>query len=206
VLDEGSLLVLYSDGLIERRGELLKEGLDRLGRAAVEAAAEPIESVCDHLVAALGVDSSRADDVAVLAVRLEPVDATSFRRVFDAHPGELRGLRVAMRAWLAERHVPEPTRNALLLAVGEACANAIEHAYVGRAPREVTVEIRQHADLSVQVTVRDFGRYRSKSEVEGRGRGTAIMRELATEFSRDSGPGGTTVRFRMSVDEAPLLA
>lgn len=70
-LEPGSLLVLYSDGLVERRDEELQQGLARLAAAAAELVASPIDEVCDRLVAALGVESPRDDDVAVLAARLE---------------------------------------------------------------------------------------------------------------------------------------
>lgn len=65
----GSTLLLYTDGLVERRGELLDEGIERL-RAAV--AAEPDlgpDALCDHVLAALGPFED--DDVAVLALRLD---------------------------------------------------------------------------------------------------------------------------------------
>jgi PAS domain S-box-containing protein len=206
VLEAGSLVLLYSDGLIERRGELLGDGLERLALAGSALVAEPIESVCDRLVEALGVDSSRADDIALLALRLEPVDATVFHRVFDADPVELRGLRAAMRAWMTEQQVPDATAKALLLAVGEACANAIEHAYVGREPGGVAVEIELGPGGMLDVAVRDAGRFRSPSDVPDRGRGTSIMRELTTGFSRESAGAGTTIRFRLPVADPALLA
>ncbi|WP_447646920.1 SpoIIE family protein phosphatase [Nocardioides zeae] len=65
----GSTLLLYTDGLVERRGELLDEGIERL-RAAV--AAQPglgPDALCDHVLAALGPFED--DDVAVLALRLD---------------------------------------------------------------------------------------------------------------------------------------
>ena len=68
ILEQGSLLVLYSDGLIERRDELLTDRLERLKTAAGSLGGLPIADVCDQLVVALGVETSRADDVAVLAV------------------------------------------------------------------------------------------------------------------------------------------
>ncbi len=205
VLESGSLLVLYSDGLIERRGRPLQEGLDRLAVAGTALARARIESVCDHLVTALGVESSRNDDVAVLAVRLGTVDPSVFRRVFAAHPGELRKLRAAMRTWLDERQIRGDDRDALLIAVGEACANAIEHAYQGREPGDVVVEIEQ-GDHAIEVAVRDFGRMSPPLQAEERGRGSAIMRELTTDFTRDSAAEGTTVRFRLPVRVAAVSA
>jgi phosphoserine phosphatase RsbU/P len=66
-IEPGSMLMLYTDGLVERRGASLNEGLDRLARAAAGAGDEP-ERACDSVVAAMLGDEGPADDVALLAV------------------------------------------------------------------------------------------------------------------------------------------
>ena len=96
VLETGALLVLYSDGLIERRGSLIDHGLELLAQAGAQLVDAPIESVCDRLIAALGVEAARADDVVILAMRLDSLPARIFRRAFAARPAELRTLRAAM--------------------------------------------------------------------------------------------------------------
>jgi anti-sigma regulatory factor (Ser/Thr protein kinase) len=107
-----------------------------------------------------------------------------------------------MRAWLDSHGVPVAATNAALLAVGEACANAIEHAYMDRDGGDVAVDIAQRPDGSLLVLVRDNGRFRAAPAPGGdRGRGTDIMRALTTDFSRDSTSAGTTVRFRVPVEE-----
>ena len=139
----------------------------------------PSSEVCGRLVAALGVEASREDDVAVLAVQFLPEAAPSFHRVFPGRAEELRGLRTAMRAWMDDHGVAESVRHALLLAVGEACANAVEHAYRDGAAGDVHVDIAEDGDRSLAVSVRDFGRFRDgSSPSEDRGRGTDIMRRL----------------------------
>ena len=110
ILEPGSLLVLYSDGLIERRGELLTDRLDRLKSAGRSLVGLPIADVCDQLVVALGVETSREDDVAVLAVQFNPLARGGFHLVFPAEPGELRKLRASMRDWLDERDIGAATR------------------------------------------------------------------------------------------------
>jgi PAS domain S-box-containing protein len=205
VLEPGSLLVLYSDGLIERRGELIEHGLERLARAGAQLVDAATTTVCERLVMALGAMSAH-DDVAVLAVRFEPVRDTVFRRVFPARADELRGLRAAMRAWLDEQRIGEPALSDLLLAVGEACANAVEHAYLRRATGAVSVVIEAGAGPSLEVAVRDFGQFRVPSLADNRSRGSTIMRELTTDFSRDSDAAGTTVRFRLPIDRPAVPA
>jgi PAS domain S-box-containing protein len=200
ILEPTSLLVFYSDGLIERRGELLNDRLNELKNVGGSLVGLPIGDVCDHLVVALGVETSRGDDVAVLAVHFNPLARGGFHLVFPAEPGELRKLRASMREWLDERNVGAEAQNALVLAIGEACSNAIEHAYVGRAAGEVKIEIEETPDHMLKVTVRDYGRFLSPSpQSVDRGRGTALMRDLTIDFTRDSTPTGTTVRFRLPV-------
>lgn len=72
VLDEGDAIVLYTDGLVERRGESINVGLQRLADVA-GALAGDAEAVCTALLAALlPVGIARDDDVAILVARLTP--------------------------------------------------------------------------------------------------------------------------------------
>jgi serine phosphatase RsbU (regulator of sigma subunit) len=62
----GATLVLYTDGLIERRGENLQSGLTRLARAAATVEKD-LDAFCDRLLAE--VNPEAADDIAVVALR-----------------------------------------------------------------------------------------------------------------------------------------
>ncbi len=64
----GSTLLLYTDGLVERRGEDLTDGLDRLRRHASAAARRPLESFCDDLLGEL-LTAGNDDDTALVALR-----------------------------------------------------------------------------------------------------------------------------------------
>ena len=69
----GTLLCFYTDGLIERPGQLIDDGLERL-RRAVEP--EPPEAACAKVMGALvGSDPAR-DDIALLIIRRDPVAAS----------------------------------------------------------------------------------------------------------------------------------
>ncbi|MBO8193471.1 SpoIIE family protein phosphatase [Streptomyces oryzae] len=65
-----STVLLYTDGLIERRGESLDNALAELRRHTAALAREPLDVFCDELLIGLGADS--ADDIAVLAARPTP--------------------------------------------------------------------------------------------------------------------------------------
>ncbi|MGY1844297.1 SpoIIE family protein phosphatase [Modestobacter sp. SYSU DS0875] len=69
-LRPGDTVVLYTDGLVERRDATLDDGLDRLLTAATELAGTPVEELCDALLARMAPDF--ADDVALLALRIGP--------------------------------------------------------------------------------------------------------------------------------------
>jgi len=64
-LRPGAVLVFYTDGLIERRGELIDLGIDRLVQAISPA---PAEQLCEKIMTAAGLDEP-TDDVALLVVR-----------------------------------------------------------------------------------------------------------------------------------------
>ena len=88
-------LLLYTDGLVERRDSDLDEGVDRLREALTEFADLPLQELCDALVDRL-VDGRPDDDVALVAIRLHrqdrPRPAEAGPRVVpDAVPAERPG-------------------------------------------------------------------------------------------------------------------
>ncbi|MGH3985967.1 MAG: ATP-binding SpoIIE family protein phosphatase [Pseudonocardiaceae bacterium] len=195
-LPPGALLCFYTDGLVESRGTSLDAGLERLCESLV---AGPVESVCRKLMARLVGDDPPGDDVAVLAVRRQdsgevgPLDL-----VVPALPWSLRDIRVAVRRWLSAVGATPRAVADMLIAVGEACTNAVEHAY---GPSGGTVRVHMELQLpDVLATVRDTGRWRPPRG-EGRGRGTLFMRNCSDELRIDHGPTGTNVVIRRSLDD-----
>jgi serine phosphatase RsbU (regulator of sigma subunit) len=70
VLPAHATVLLYTDGLIERRDEPLDQSLGRLGDLTATLAREPLDVICDELLIRLGADNT--DDIAVVALRPEP--------------------------------------------------------------------------------------------------------------------------------------
>ncbi len=70
VLDPDDVLVIYSDGLIERRGESIDEGLERLRSTAEGLGVEgSVDELVDRLTRAMLTGTNQRDDVCMLAVR-----------------------------------------------------------------------------------------------------------------------------------------
>jgi serine phosphatase RsbU (regulator of sigma subunit)/anti-sigma regulatory factor (Ser/Thr protein kinase) len=190
-LEPGASLVLYTDGLIERRGRLLSEGQSELAAAALAAPLDP-ELLCDHLLDAVGVSEAPDDDVAMLAVRNLGVLEGGLELTVAALPERLAGVRGVMRQWLRDTEATPDDVAAILLAATEACANAIEHAY---SPVDSTLELNgERRGSAVQLAIRDQGRWRPPRGVGRRGRGMDLMRTFMDEVDVSTDASGSTVR------------
>jgi serine phosphatase RsbU (regulator of sigma subunit)/anti-sigma regulatory factor (Ser/Thr protein kinase) len=182
----GSTLVLYTDGLVERRGESIDDGLERL--RAIGERIDDVDSLCTRLLEEM-VEDEPPDDVAVVAARLPPL-TDDLRTTWPARPESLVAVRHLVRRWLQAHGASEQESYDILVACQEACANAIEHAYgPGRAHFEVDAS---HRAARIRVIVRDEGRWR-EPRGSHRGRGIALMRSLMERVDIDHAEAGTVV-------------
>jgi serine phosphatase RsbU (regulator of sigma subunit) len=72
-LQRPATVLLYTDGLVETREQLLDDGIAALREALADLADLPLEELCDGLLSRLRPHGV-ADDVALVAVRLHPQD------------------------------------------------------------------------------------------------------------------------------------
>ncbi|RBY95031.1 histidine kinase [Blastococcus sp. TBT05-19] len=70
-IERGSTLLLYTDGLVERRDQVFDDGVELLGEALADLRHLPVEEMCDELIDRL-IPEGAEDDVALVAVRLRP--------------------------------------------------------------------------------------------------------------------------------------
>lgn len=126
-----------------------------------------------------------------------------FRRSFRAHPSALRDIREFVRRLAKVEHVRIDAVDDLLLALTEACANAIVHTNTDSVA--VTCRFSAHA---VEIQVHDRGVFRRQvpiPEVGGSGRGIPLMMAVMDEVTiREGSPGrpGTLVRLVKLTDTA----
>ena len=183
-----STLVLYTDGLVERAGESLDQGLRRLRRAVSPREPDP-QRTCDALVRRLLPDDAERDDAALLVVTV-PELSDPFKVSLPAEADSITLVRRVIGRWLREAGASEREIGEITLACSEACANAIEHAY-GPDATDFEVEASSSAG-GVTVVVRDTGRWR-EPRGRNRGRGLTLMRGLMDDVELRRGDDGTTV-------------
>lgn len=185
----GSRLLLYTDGLIERRDESIDVGLQRLTVAAKGAAERKDSSFADRVYRALLDETPLDDDVALLAIESMPLE-DPLEMILPARPNVLGGLRATLGRWLRAAGADENELFDIAVSVSEAATNAIEHAY---GAREASFTVRCERDgQDVTVTVGDIGRWRT-NRPQGGGRGLKIMRALLDSVKIDSDKEGTVV-------------
>jgi signal transduction histidine kinase/CheY-like chemotaxis protein len=182
-LPPGSLLLLYTDGLIERRSEPLEDGFARLTAAAAGCAKLSAGEACRALVSQLTPSQGYADDVAIIAARPAGATATSHVDAMPASFSELRPARERMRDWLGQLGTSRASSHDVLLGTGEALSNAMEHGSDLDPRRTVSVEAFAAED-EISVTVSDSGRWlkdSAASRASKRGRGLKLIHGLAKD-------------------------
>ncbi len=197
---DGDGLLLYTDGLVEARGESLDRGLDRLLHAVGQVNDGDLERVADAALTARA-SQRRTDDIAVLAVR---VPTSSDDRV-RGHLVELRGVpraaRVARRAvdrMLTAWGLPEPFVKSAVLVAAELVTNAVTHT---PGPRQLRLRLLPDR-VVVEVTDADERPPRRLSADVGAegGRGLTIVSALASDWGVRPLGSGKVVWAELAVD------
>jgi anti-sigma regulatory factor (Ser/Thr protein kinase)/putative methionine-R-sulfoxide reductase with GAF domain len=197
-LAAGETLLLYTDGLIERRGRHLSDGEAALVEAAIAAPDEP-ELKCRSIIDSLTEGIDVPDDVAVMAIRTVGLHELLEVEV-PAEAEQLATVRHLIRRWVTANGGTDDACAAFAIAVTEACANSVEHAY---GPGDASIELRAAlVDGEATVTVRDSGGWREPGG-ENRGRGIPVMKEFMDDVVIDAGDDGTTVELRRRIGDQP---
>jgi len=113
---------------------------------------------------------------------------------FPASAGELAPTRSALRNWLTQARVGPEQSMDVLIAAGEAVANAIEHGHRQAPEGMISLSATALVD-QVQVTITDSGTWKAPQAATNphRGRGIALMRALMHDVTIESHTAGTTV-------------
>jgi anti-sigma regulatory factor (Ser/Thr protein kinase) len=193
-LPVGSALLLYSDGLVERRGESIDRGLGRLRDLLAGAGDRSPRQVVDRAVASLLPAGAHHDDVVLLYAWRLPPGSLQYR--FAGRPSGLAAARQALDRWLEQQGLGQTERDGLVLAAGEALSNAVEHGHGGDG-RPVDLTAWRHAgDVWARVSDQGTWPLDAASSPTG-GRGLPIMVALTDKVVIERGDpprvSGTTV-------------
>ena len=211
-LDEGDVLLLYSDGLVERPGRAPTQGTVELLRVAERAGRrsgpDPGEQLVERLsrqvLEVLTRSSGYADDITLLALQLvPPIPPLELR--LPAVPDAVRTSRADLSAWLGRLRVSELDRTAILHAAGELVSNVVAHAYREVDPgNTLDLEVRLTADGVVHLAVHDRGRWRAADKGEG-GRGLALASGFLDALTVEHDDSGTRARGSYRVSHPAVL-
>jgi GAF domain-containing protein/anti-sigma regulatory factor (Ser/Thr protein kinase) len=184
-------LVLYTDGLVERRRVVMEQGISRVVDLVEDGGASTLDDVANQIMSGLAPSGGYQDDVVLMLYRHPaPLELT-----FPADASHLAPTRTALRSWLTRVRVdPDQSMN-VLVAAGEAVANAIEHGH--RHSREGTITLDATALVDeVQLTITDTGSWKPPQPAAEthRGRGITLMRGLMHDVTINADTAGTTVQ------------
>ncbi|OBH45312.1 stage II sporulation protein E [Mycobacterium intracellulare] len=199
VLPPGSTLMLFTDGLVERKHELIDDGIARAADVLAQTTALPLDTVADEMLRELAPAGGYDDDVAMVIYRHHQ---TPLRIESDATADQLVRIRHRLADWLRAAHITGELAADIVLVVNEACTNCVEHAYRGFVAGTMVVEASL-GDGEVRTRITDYGSWKTPAAnpVNG-GRGLPLIRALSHATQLDTAATGTTadITFRLPAE------
>lgn len=171
-----SCIVLYTDGMTEYSRDALA-GEQQLVSASARSFELDPENPAIALQERVFNAAVNRDDAAILTLSCTEGSTLASMR-FSAIPLAAPVIRALLHRFCDEISLTPAQRFSIITAVGEAIANAVEHAYRGD-PAPGYVYVRAHTDdENITIEVEDHGRWRPFQRREERGRGIVLMHEL----------------------------
>jgi anti-sigma regulatory factor (Ser/Thr protein kinase)/anti-anti-sigma regulatory factor len=207
-LEHGDLVVLYTDGILERPGRSPAGSTVELGQMAADAASGPhpprspgpAERVCQQALEGMTRRSGYADDIALLVAQVTGPPAPLHLDLVADHRA-LPTVLEALATWLESMRVRELDHIVVQHAVEELVTNVVEHAYPTRgAPGWLTVDAALLPAGDVEIRFADGGVWVPPYAGGGRGRGLSMVRGMVDRLVVRGGDNGTVaiVRHRLS--------
>ncbi|MGB8206315.1 MAG: ATP-binding protein, partial [Mycobacterium sp.] len=173
-----------------RREVSLDEGIARVSATVAGGMHLPVDAVADAVLAEMAPPTGYDDDIAIVIYR-HPYAPLTIDVAAAAE--QLSDVRHQFGAWLRAAAIPEGTIADIVLAVNEAAANSIEHAYRGHEPGKVRIEA-ENDGARVHVRIIDKGSWKpARADPDVRGRGLLLIRALSDWLEMDCTSSGTTV-------------
>ncbi|MEY8013917.1 SpoIIE family protein phosphatase [Mycobacterium servetii] len=190
VLSAGSTLMVFTDGLVERKHESIDVGIARAAEVLAQTADLALDDVGEAVLRELAPAPGFDDDVAMVIYRHRQ---PPFRFETQAAADQLAGMRRRLGEWLEGAGVPESLGADIVLVASEACTNCVEHAYRGRGDGTMLVEA-DAVDREIRLRVIDSGSWKTPAANPGNsGRGLPLMRAISDSMEVNSTADGTVV-------------
>ena len=189
-LSPGATVVLYTDGLVERRGEDLEAGIEALRKLSAQLSG-PLADAPETLVSGR-LPHGPDDDVAVLVARVDRAGATTGLRFgYDSLDIDISEARRAVADHLRAIGAAESVVEDAILVTSELLTNATLHAVP-------PVELRVIGDeTELRIEVHDHASYEPRKQrpdaEDEHGRGLQIVAALADRWGTRPTDGGKTV-------------
>ncbi len=196
-LSPSATLMLYTDGLVERREDLIDNGIHQAGQVLGETIESPAEVVADAVLSQLAPKDGFDDDVAIVVYRRPPapleIDVL-------ATPDQLSDVRGQITRWLRATGIPDDLAGDIVLVVNEACTNSIEHGYRATEPGRMLV-YAEAKGRGICIRCTDFGSWKLPDvNPRVRGRGVPLMRAVSGDVTLNGTSTGTTVTMTFELD------
>lgn len=203
-LAEGEMVVLYTDGAVERPDRSPTDSADELASIVSGtylgggATTRATERVCRKGLELLARRTGHRDDITLLAAqRVAPLPALTLR--MRAEPESVTSCRLALADWLDGTGARSLDIIALQHAVGEAVDNVVRHAYRDALAAQLdesalSVDARLLPSGEAEVVVRDHGTWQPPAS--GGGRGLAMARGFMDHMEVQRSSDGTQVVLR----------
>ncbi|EFG77506.1 PAS domain S-box protein [Mycobacterium parascrofulaceum ATCC BAA-614] len=203
VLPPGSTLMLFTDGLVERKHESIDDGIARAAAVLVKTTALPLDSVADAVLRELAPPAGYDDDVAMVVYRHHQ---SPLRIETEASAERLVGIRHRLADWLRTAGVPDESAADIVLVVNEACTNCVEHAYSGQRLGTMVLDA-ELAQGEIRARITDQGSWKTPAaDPDNGGRGLLLMRALSSAVDLDPAPTGTTADITFRLPDGALPA
>lgn len=219
-LEPGEVVLLYSDGIVERPGRTPAAATAELARVAGDTVAgrgfgEPsdlpvVDRVCTQTLELLVRQTGHADDIALLAAQRR-IPVLPLRLSWRADQAAISAARFAVDVWVAAQDASEQDQVAFAHAVVELVTNAYEHARPDTSDATVRVTADLRDDGEARLTVSDDGRWHERARPgdedyrRDQGYGLAMTASLADHLDIDRGDAGTAVTFRRRLTHSARL-
>ena len=208
VIGDGDLVVMYTDGLVQRPGQSSSEGTVQLSEVVRESARNPrlragssprpVERVCQTGLEMLTRETGYDDDFTLLAAQRRPAPR-HFSTTLDATLATVPAARDAVSDWLAPLGISGVDDLAVRHAVGELVTNAVLHSHAGEHPPQrhsVDVDASVDGDGVLACTVHDDGHWRDRPDGGAASRGLGMVNSMVDHLLVDPQSTGTTATFR----------